>query len=513
MEFTPQHFERGLAAAGELLPTLKGRRLAYTMNGLFSFTPDGLPVLGESREVRGLWVAEGVWITHAGGVGKAMAEWMTEGAPSLDLRECDINRFHPHALTQDYIRARGAQQYREVYDVIHPLQQIGFPRNLRLSPFHGRMEALGAFFFESAGWERPQWFESNTSLLCERDTHTRSGWESKYWSPTQGVEHRTTRESVAMFDLTPFAKVEVRGAGALEYLQRLCANQIDQPVGSVVYTSMLNQRGGIVADLTVSRLGDDRFLVVRGGAMGLHDLAWMLRHLPQDGSVQLTDVTSSYCCIGLWGPRARDLAGRLTADDLSSSAFPSFTAKRVDIGNIPALALRVSYVGEAGWEIYTQTNYGAALWDALWDAGRPFGLAAAGGGAFDSLRLEKGYRLWGSDIHSEYNPLEAGLGFAVNFDKGDFLGREALLEAKDLGLTRKLSRLYFDEPDRVVMGKEPIIADDRVVGYVTSSNYGYTLGKGIAYGNLPIDLAKEGERVEVYYFGEMHPATVMREPR
>jgi glycine cleavage system T protein len=375
------------------------------------------------------------------------------------------------------------------------------------------MAALGATFFESAGWERPQWFGSNEKLMSARDAHARSGWEARYWSPVQGVEHRTTRESAAVYDLTPFTKIEVKGPGALAYLQRLCANQMDQPVGKVVYTSMLNEKGGIVADLTVTRLGVDRFLVITGGGMGLHDLAWMEGHLPENGSVQLADLSSAYCCIGLWGPKAPELLQGLSEDDLSGQAFPSFTAKRVFIGNVPALALRVSYVGEAGWELYAQINYGPALWDTLWGAGRPFGLVAAGGGAFDSLRLEKGYRLWGSDIHSEYNPLEAGLGFAVKLDKGGFLGRSALVQARDRGLTRKLTRLYFDEPDRVVMGKEPILHAGGVVGYVTSSNYGYTLGKGIAYGYLPVDLAKEGTSVDVYYFGETHPATVVREPR
>ncbi|MBI2460939.1 MAG: FAD-dependent oxidoreductase [Candidatus Rokubacteria bacterium] len=511
MPFTPEHFQVAHAAAVELLPALRGVELVHRINGLFSFTPDGFPIIGESLEVRGLWVAEAVWITHAGGVGRAVAEWMAEGLPSWDLRECDLNRFHPHARTRAYIRARGAQQYREVYDIIHPLQQMEHPRNLRLTPFHRRFEEQGAVFFESAGWERPQWFEANTRLL-RGDEPPRSGWEARYWSPIQAAEHRATREAVALYDLTPFTKIEVSGPGALAFLERLAANRIDRPVGQVVYTSMLNQQGGIVCDLTVTRLGADRFLVVTGGFVGMHDLAWLRGHAPADGSVHVADVTSQLCCLGLWGPRAREVLSRVTDDEISNEAFPYFTARSLRLDTVPVLALRVSYVGELGWELYAPTEYGLRVWDALWEAGRPYGLIAAGGGAFDSLRLEKGYRLWGTDIHTEYNPLEAGLAFAVRLDKGDFLGREALLEVQRRGLTRKLCCLTLHDPAAVVMGKEPILDGERVLGYVTSANYGYTVGRGICYGYLPMAYAAEGTRVEVLYFDRRYRATVSAEP-
>ncbi len=475
---------------------------------MFSFTIDGFPILGQWRDVEGLWIAEAIWIMHSGGVGKVMAEWMANGVPSLDLRECDVNRFHSYAFNVPYIKARAAQQYREVYDIIHPMQPIKYPRNLRLTPFHPRLDALGAEFFENVGWERPQWFRSNEKYVSGQLWPLRTGWEARFWSPAQGYEHFATRSGVAVYDMTPFTKLDVSGPGALKYLQYLSANDIDQAAGKVVYTAMLNSKGGIMCDLTITRLAEDRFLVITGGAMGMHDIAWMKQYLPRDGSVSMADVSSGYCCLGLWGPRAQELLERLSSERFSLSSFKQFTAERFFIGNVPVLALRVSYVGEDGWEIYAETGYGLTLWDTLWDAGREFGLVPAGGAAFDSLRLEKGYRLWGSDIHSEYNPFEAGLGFAVKLNKGEFLGREALLQIKENGVQRKLSRMYFNEPGRIVMGKEPILSGERTVGYVTSSNYGYTIGKGIAYGYLPIDLAKAGTSVEIYYFGKKHGASV-----
>jgi glycine cleavage system aminomethyltransferase T len=287
---------------------------------------------------------------------------------------------------------------------------------------------------------------------------------------------------------------------------------MDQQVGRITYTSMLNERGGIVCDLTVNRLGSDRFWVITGGSTLYHDLAWLRRNLPEDGSVCISNLSSAYCCFGLWGPAARDVLRRASDDDVSNEAFPYFTSRPITIGYVPALASRISYVGELGWEIYAPTEYGLALWDTLWEAGQASGIIAAGGGAFESLRLEKGYRLWGSDIHTEYNPYEAGLGFAVRLRKGDFLGRAALEQARVQGVTRKLSCLTIDDPSVVVMGKEPILDGERVLGYVTSANYGYSVGKSVVYGYLPTAYTAEGTKVQVYFFGKLHPATVVKEP-
>ena len=515
MEWEDDIFRSGLKAAGEVIPCLRGVELARKVNGMFSFTPDGMPLLGESPQVRGFWLAEAVWITHAGGVGKSVAEWMVDGSPSSDLRECDISRFHPHAQSRSYVRVRAAQQYREVYDIVHPLQQMERPRDMRLTPFHPRQKELSAVFFESAGWERPQWYEANEGLLdASADSPPMwSGWEARYWSPIIVAEHRATRDRVGMFDLTPFTKLEVSGPGALEFLQYVTANQMDQPLGKVTYTSMLNKQGRIKCDLTVTRLEAGRFLVITGGVFGIHDLAWLRSHLPGDGSVGIFDLTSSRCCIGLWGPEARNVIRAVSENDFSSDAFPYMTAREVTIGDVPAIALRISYVGELGWEVYAQTEFGLRLWDSLWEAGQPYGVVAVGGGAFDSLRLEKGYRLWGSDISTDYNPYEAGIGFAVRLNKGDFQGREALKRARAQGVKRKLCCLTLDDPRVVVMGKEPLLDGDRLLGYVTSANYGGTVGESIAYGYLPIDYAVERTKVQVMYFGERYTATVTNEPR
>ena len=514
MPFTPTHFEASMAAARELLPSLQGVGLRRQFNGLFSFTMDGFPVLGESLQVRGFWSAQAVWITHAGGVGRAVAEWIVNGEPTFDLRECDLRRFQPHALSRSYVRARAAQQYREVYDIIHPRQQVEHPRNLRLTPFHARQKELGAAFFETAGWERPQWYDANAGLLDKLDVKgaSRCGWEAREWSPTIAAEHAATRERVAMFDMTPFAKFELAGPGALAALQGLTANDMNKPVGRVTYTSILTPAGGIKCDLTVTRLAEERFMIVTGGAMGVHDLDWIRTHLPCDGSVSVADVSSGQCCVGLWGPRARDLLSRVCDTDISNAAFPYLTAETITIAEVPALALRVSYVGELGWEIYAPAEQGLRLWDTLWEAGLPLGVIAAGGGAFDSLRLEKGYRLYGADIHTEYDPYEAGLGFAVRMEKGDFVGREALGKRRAQGQARRLCCMTLDDPAAVVMGKEPIMDGDRVLGYATSANYGHSIGCGIVYGYLPAGYFEAGTRVEVLYFGERLAATVAKEP-
>ena len=514
LPFTPPHFEKAMAAAGDLLPSLKGVGLTRKLNGVFSFTTDGFPVLGESPQVRGFWSAQAVWITHAGGVGRAVAEWIVNGEPTTDLRECDIRRFHAHAYSRSYVRARAAQQYREVYDIIHPRQQIADPRNLRLSPFYTRQRELGAVFFENAGWERPQWYEVNEGLLdcLTVPGASRDGWEAREWSPTVAAEHVATRERVAMFDLTPFATFEVTGPGSLAALQRLTTNEMNKPVGTITYTSMLTPRGGIKCDLTVTRLGARRFMVVTGGAMGLHDLGWIQAHLPDDGSATVVDISAGQCCVGLWGPRARDLLSRVCEDDVTDAGFPYMTGKPIAIAEVPSLALRISYVGELGWEIYAPVEQGLRLWDILWEAGQPLGVIAAGGGAFDSLRLEKGYRLWGNDIHTEFNPFEAGTGFAVRRRKGEFVGRDALRDIRAQGLTRRLCCMTLDDPDVVVMGKEPIMDGKRVLGYVTSADYGHSIGCGIVYGYLPMSHTEPGTSVDVLYFGERLKATVAQEP-
>ena len=506
--FSAEHFARPWRDAQALLPALAGAGFSSTMNGMFSFTPDGLPVLGESAITRGLWLAEAVWVTHGGGVGQAMAEWIVSGAPQIDLRECDMHRFEPHAYTPAYVRARGAQQYREVYDIIHPLQQIEQPRPLRTSPFYLRQCELGAAFFEGRGWERPQWYEANRSLLDTMPLGERRGWAAQYWSPIAIAEQRIARERVAIFDMTSLTRAVVEGPDALALLQYLTTNQLDRPVGSVTYTAMCDLHGGIRSDVTVTRLAYDRFQL---GLNGPADIAWLQMHLADHPRVSVREITAGTCCIGIWGPQARAVVQSLSDDDVSHAAFRYMTAREIAVGEVPVLAQRVSYIGELGWELYTTADYGLRLWDLLWAAGRPHGMVAAGRAAFDALRIEKGYRLWGNDMTSEHNPYEAGLGFTVKLDKGDFLGRDALLAIHERGIERKLCCLTLDAT-HVVLGKEPMRIGDRVVGYVSSAAYSATIDATIAYGYLPLDDAAIGTRVMIDYFGEQYPAEVVAEP-
>jgi glycine cleavage system aminomethyltransferase T/glycine/D-amino acid oxidase-like deaminating enzyme len=509
MPFTEDDFRRAWADAVELLPPLRRTRIEEGMNGIFSFTPDGFPLLGESRDVRGFWMAEAVWITHAVGVGKAVAEWIAEGVPSIDLRQCDIHRFEAYAHSPSYLLRRSSQQFVEVYDIIHPLQPMEEPRPLRVSPFYQRQVELGGCFLEASGWERPQWYESNAPLVAGRPIPERADWAARYWSPVVGAEHLVTRERVALYDLTSLKKVEVTGPGSLPFLQRLTTSNMDKPAGSITYTLLLDREGGIRSDITVARLGPNRFQV---GCNGPRDLDWFERHLPEDGSVHVRDITSGTCCIGLWGPRARNLIQGLSTADFSDAGHRFFRVKEVFVGEVPVTAMRLSYVGELGWELYAPAEYGQRLWDLLWEAGQPFGVIAGGRGAFDSLRLEKGYRAYGKDMWTEHDPFEAGLGFAVNLGKGDFVGKDALLRRRAEGPRRRLTCLTLDDPSGVVMGNEPVYAGETPVGFVTSAAYGYTIGRGIAYAWLSPECSSVGTSLHVEYFGERLAATVAAEP-
>ncbi|MBV9280969.1 MAG: FAD-dependent oxidoreductase [Chloroflexi bacterium] len=503
--FTPKDFAPAWADACELIPALRAATIQEAINGIFSFTTDGFPLLGESRQVRGFWMAEAIWITHAAGAARAVAEWMVRGVPSIDLRQCDIQRFEPYALSPAYVSSRSTQGYVEVYDVKHPLEPMEEPRPLRVSPFYGREKDLGARFLEASGWERPQWYESNASLVEGRPIPPRSGWEARFWLPIAGAEHLATRERVGMYDMNSLTKVEIAGRGALALLQKLTTGNMDRPVGSVTYTLMLDEQAGIKSDITVARLGSDHCQL---GCNGPRDVDWFERHLPEDGSVYVRDITPGTCCIGVWGPRSRDLVQPLSDDDFSEAGHKFFHAKKVYIREVPVTALRLSYVGELGWELYTTADLGLRLWDLLWEAGRPLGVIAGGRGAFDSLRVEKGYRFWGRDMWTDHDPYEAGLGFTVNLKKGDFVGREALLRRRAEGPRRRLVTLTLDDPARVLLGSEPVYAEGRPVGFVTSAAYGYTVGRGVAYAWVPPDYAAPDTPLQVEYFAERLAATV-----
>ncbi len=508
------------------VPEIENAQVNMLLNGPEGFTPDAEYLMGPTT-VKGFWIAAAFCahgLAGAGGIGKAMAEWIIEGHPEWDLWRLDHRRFGGNYASQKYILARTIETYGKYYDIHYPNQERESARPLRISPAYARLQALGAVFGEKTGWERPNWFErigdggqglgvGNRFSVPRSPTPIPRTWTRHHWSPSIGVEHVGTRERAGLFDETSFSKISVRGPRALETLQYLCDNDIEKPIGSVVYTQMLNPRGGIECDFTITRLALDHFQIVTGTAFGAHDLQHIQTHAPGDG-VMIDDVTSQFACFGLWGPRARDILSRVTKANVSNDAFPYMTAQRFEIGDCPVLALRVTYVGELGWEFYTPMEYGRALWDTLWDAGQEFRVVAGGYRAIDSLRVEKGYRYWSGDIGPDYTPYEAGLGFAVKLNKqSEFIGRDALIKQKEHGITKKLCCLTLDDAAAIAIGNEPVRYNDRVVGWITSASYGYSVQKSIAYTYLPIELAKLGTRLDVEMLGERIGAVVAQDPQ
>lgn len=484
------------------VPIMEKVEVKKLLNGPEGFTPDGEFLLGPTS-VKGFWVACAFCahgLAGAGGIGKVMAEWIVDGSPEWDVWRLDVRRFGPNYNSLDYAAARTLETYTQYYDIHYPGEERMSKRNVRLSPTYFRLRDLGCVFGEKMGWERPNWFKPHEELATHG--HEPKGWARHNWSRAIGYEHLMTREHAGLFDETSFNKFEVRGPGALKFLNHVCANQIDVPIGQIVYTQALNQRGGIECDFTVTRLAEDRFFIVTGTAFGQHDLSWLSLHMPEDGSVTIEDVTSTYACIGMWGPKARKVLEKVTTDDVSNAGFPYMTSKRITVGDVPVLASRVTYVGELGWEFYCPMEYGLRLWDTLWEAGKPEGLVAAGYKAIESLRLEKGYRYWSSEISPDYTPFEAGLAFAVKLEKGDFIGREALIRQKAEGIKRKLCTLTLADDRTIVLGKEPIRAGSQLVGWVASGGYGYSVKKSIAYAYLPLEYAKTGTKLQIECFGE-----------
>jgi len=496
-------------AAISRVPELADAEIVTLINGPEAFTPDGEFILGESA-VAGFWVAAGFCahgIAGSGGMGKLMAEWIIEGQPSLDAWALDSRRFGPQYRSREYTLIRTDEIYATYYDVKYPGHERQAGRPLKVSPVNARHRDLGAAFGEKSGWERVNWYESN---VRSGDESTRpDGWAGMLWSPAIGAEHLACREIAALFDESSFSKLDVTGPGAPQFLERLCANGVARRIGAVTYTQLLNPRGGVECDLTVTRLAEDRFRLVTGTAFGNHDGAWIRQHL-EDDSVVVEDVTSKYACFALWGPRAREILQPLTESDLSHEAFGYMSAKEINVGAVPCLAVRVTFVGELGWELYCPCEYAVGLWDSLMAAGSPHGLVPGGYRAIESLRLEKGYRVWGSDVTTTDSPFEAGLGFAVKIKKGEFIGRDALDRAGEP--TRRLACLVLDEAKSVVLGSEPVRFEGRALGRVTSGGYGYSVESSIAYAYLPAELVVPGTRVSVGMFGRDVGAEVRAEP-
>ncbi len=482
------------------------------INGPEAFTPDGEFCLGETP-VRGLFVAAGFCahgLAGAGGIGKVMAEWIAEGEPSLDLWHMDIRRFGGHYRSPRHTLARTREVYETYYDIKFPGHEREAGRPLRVSSAYAWHRGHGAVFGEKSGWERVNWYAVNEAAGDE--ALRPRGWAGRHWSPAIGAEARACRATAALFDESSFAKLEVSGAGAAAFLEGLTANRVAREIGKITYTQMLNRRGGIECDFTVTRLAEDRFGIVTGTAFGSHDLAWIRSHLTEGDDVRVEDVTSQWACFALWGPRARDILAACSPDDLSDAAFPYLTYAAITAGDVPVRALRVTYVGELGWELYCPAEYGAALWRTLWAAGEEHGLVAGGYRAIDALRLEKGYRVWGADITPDETPDQAGLGFAVKPDGRDFVGREALLRARDDGAAPQLRCLVLADPRAVALSNEPVRVDGEIAGRVTSGGFGYSVGASIAYAYLPPAHAGPGTEVEVEIFGEWVPGRVEREP-
>ena len=506
-------FEEIATNAQRRVPVLADTGIRRMINGPEAFTPDNEFCLGET-EVAGFFVAAGFCahgIAGAGGIGKVMAEWILAGEPSLDVSHMDVNRFGRQYRSPGYTLARTLENYRTYYDIPFPGRQRESARELRRSPAYEWHRRNGAVFGEKAGWERVDYYEPNAARAA--DVPRPSGWAARGWSAAIAAEHAATRERAGLFDETSFAKIEVSGVGAAQFLDLVCDNHVARGVGDITYTQALNSRGGIECDFTVTRIADDVFSVVTGTAFGSHDQSWLRRQARRlDASVRIADVTGATCCFALWGPRARDILARLTPADLSNDAFGFMTAQELTVGNVPVRALRVTFVGELGWELYASTEYGAALWATLVAAGEADGLTVAGYRAIDSLRLEKGYRVWGTDLTAETNPYEAGLGFCVKLDKpGGFVGRDALASVKADGPTRRLRAIVLDDPTQSVLGSEPVRSGSEIVGRVTSGGFGYSLGASIALAYLPVEFGP-GSEVSIDLFGTWISGTVHREP-
>jgi glycine cleavage system aminomethyltransferase T/glycine/D-amino acid oxidase-like deaminating enzyme len=528
LPFTNEDFEPQLADALDLMPELLDNdkvEIQYAINGLISLTPDGNPVIGETPEVKGLWVAAAIWIKEGPGSARLLAEWMTDGVPEIDPSHVDIARFYPYARTKKHVWARAIEGFPKLYDIVHPMEQYQSSRNNRLSPFHARTKELGAVYFETAGWERPYWYESNKGLLeeyADKISPRTNEWDARWWSPIITAENLALRERVAMTDLSAFAIFDIVGKGALETVQKIAVSQMDNKVGKASYTLLLNEKGGIRSDLVIARMGKDSFRVITGGGHGGVDKKWFIDNLPADGSAQLHDQTSALCTVGVWGPSARALLESVTEDDISNAAFPYATVKEFRIQNIPVWALRMSYVGEYGWEIYTAAEHGQMLWDILWEAGQKHRVVPVGIGVYGTTaRLEKGFRLFGNELDTEYNPVEAGLALP-KVKAQDFIGKAAYLKVREEDPITLLCTLTVDDhtdskgEKRYMIGNFPVLTQDGKIivdaknrpAYVASAGYGPCVGKYILLAYLPPEYAKVGKKLKVEYFCEQFPVTV-----
>jgi glycine cleavage system aminomethyltransferase T len=497
----------------------------YAINGLLSVTLDGMPLIGETPEVDGLWSAAAIWIKEGPGAGKTVAELMVNGESEIDVYESNIARAYPHQKTVAHIQARASEGFNKMYGIVHPSEQWESDRRVKLPPFYEREQELRAVFYEAAGWERPQWYESNAGLLEEygdRINRREAEWESRWWSPIINAEHLAMRDRAGYTDLTAFAVFDVTGPGALDAVQRVAMRQMDVAVGRVVYTPILSPSGGFKADLTIMRFADDVFRVVTGGAWGMSDLKWFKDHLPADGTAQIHDQTNAWTTLGLWGPRARDILASVTSDDVSNEGFPFANFRTLEVGSLKVVASRISYVGDLGWELYVPIEQGAHLWDIIAEAGLPHGAVPMGAGVYGTTgRLEKCYRAYGAELEADYNVVEAGMAWG-KVKAQDFVGKEAHVAQRETEPLTSMCTLTVEDHTsksgvkRYMLGGEPILTRDGGPitdahgrrSYVTSAGAGPSIGKHILMSYLPPEHAKEGEELLVQYMGERYPVTV-----
>jgi 4-methylaminobutanoate oxidase (formaldehyde-forming) len=507
------HFEPILEMGVNRMPMLGTAGIHTFFCGPESFTPDDRYYLGEAPELSGYWVAAGynsIGIVSSGGAGMALAEWINDGEPPFDLWEVDIRRVEPFQRNRRYLRERVSETLGLLYADHFPYRHMASARNIRRSPLHEHLKARGAVFGEVAGWERANWFAREG-----QEREYRYSWKRQNWFENNREENLAVRNGVGLFDMTSFGKIRVEGRDALAFLQRLCGNDLDVPAGRIVYTQMLNERGGIESDLTVTRLSETAFLLVVPGATLQRDLAWLRKHLRDEFAV-VTDVSAAEAVLCLMGPGSRNLIGRISPNDFSNEAHPFGTAGEIEIGMGLARAHRVTYVGELGWELYVPTEQAAHVFETIVEAGAETGLKLCGLHALDSCRIEKAFRHFGHDITDEDHVLEAGLGFAVKPDKGDFIGRDAVLRKKDAGLSRRLVQFRLTDPEPLLFHNEAILRDGKIVGTITSGNYGHHLGGAIGLGYVPCAGESAADvlasRYEIEIAGERFPAEASLKP-
>ncbi len=513
-----EHFEPLLELAIGRVPAMQTAGIKQFINGPESFTPDGNFILGEAPEVRGIFVGAGFnafGIASGGGAGMALAEWVAKGEPPYDLWPVDIRRFGKNTLDTNWVRTRTLEAYAKHYTMAWPFEEHRSGRPLRRSPLYERLKAQGASFGEKLGWERPNWF---ADLAGGETPEDRYSYGRQNWFAAVGREHAAARERVAVFDQTSFAKFVLSGRDAEAALSWICANDVAKPAGHLVYTQMLNSRGGIECDLTVGRLSETEYYIVTGTGFATHDFDWISRSIPAGMDARLADVTSAYAVLSVMGPRSREVLQALTDHDMSNGAFPFGRVKPMTLAGAPLLALRVTYVGELGWELHIPVEFALGVYDALMAEGQRYGIANAGYRAIESLRLEKGYRAWGADIGPDHSPLVAGLGWAVKLKSNrPFQGREAL-EAQANGKLPRLLAGFTTDPSVVLLGRETIYRDGKRVGWLSSGGYGYTVGRSIGYGyvrdpehGVDRDTVLSG-RYELEVATERVPAEVFLDP-